>query len=261
MLRRILRRILGRDRATPTAAPAPTPHPYRPPTPAPSVSPPAASADETHDRIRDIVHSQRIVLFMKGVPTAPQCGFSARAAAVLDGLGADYQAIDVLADDGIRQGIKRYASWPTIPQLYVDGSFVGGCDILVEMSESGELAELIGTPPPHQAEAEPVSIHQTSASTVAAWLQAKEDFRFIDVRTPMEHQIAHIDGAELLTQEALPELEALPRDTRIAFLCHHGVRSQNAAMAFQSMGFTNLHNIVGGIDAWSIEVDPDVPRY
>jgi monothiol glutaredoxin len=80
---------------------------------------------------------------MKGSPLFPQCGFSSRAVAILQHLGAEFESVDVLQDQGIRQGIKSYSDWPTIPQLYVSGEFVGGSDIMMEMYESGELAELV----------------------------------------------------------------------------------------------------------------------
>ena len=94
-------------------------------------------------RIADIVKSNDIVLFMKGTPLFPQCGFSSRAIAILDRLEARYETIDVLQDPEIRQGIKEYSDWPTVPQLYVKGEFVGGSDIMMEMFESGELQELL----------------------------------------------------------------------------------------------------------------------
>jgi monothiol glutaredoxin len=94
-------------------------------------------------RIADIVKADDVVLFMKGTALFPQCGFSSRAIAILDRLGATYQTIDVLQDPEIRQGIKAYSEWPTIPQLYVHGEFVGGSDIMMEMFESGELQELL----------------------------------------------------------------------------------------------------------------------
>jgi monothiol glutaredoxin len=95
------------------------------------------------DRIGDIVRSNDIVLFMKGTALFPQCGFSSRAIAILDRLGAKYETIDVLQDAEIRAGIKDYSDWPTIPQLYVRGEFVGGSDIMMEMFESGELQQLL----------------------------------------------------------------------------------------------------------------------
>ncbi|MDT0576086.1 Grx4 family monothiol glutaredoxin [Croceicoccus sp. F390] len=94
-------------------------------------------------RIADIVAADDVVLFMKGTPLFPQCGFSSRAIAILDHLGVDYASVDVLQDMEVRQGIKSYSDWPTIPQLYVKGEFVGGSDIMMEMFEAGELGTLM----------------------------------------------------------------------------------------------------------------------
>ena len=99
--------------------------------------------DTTNARIDGIVKGSPIVLFMKGSPLFPQCGFSSRAVAILNHLGAEFDSVDVLQDPEVRQGIKEYSDWPTIPQLYVGGEFVGGSDIMMEMYESGELAELV----------------------------------------------------------------------------------------------------------------------
>jgi monothiol glutaredoxin len=100
--------------------------------------------NDAKSRIADIVGKNDIVLFMKGTPLFPQCGFSSRAIAILDRLEAKYETVDVLQDQEIRQGIKEYSDWPTIPQLYVKGEFVGGSDIMMEMFESGELKQLVG---------------------------------------------------------------------------------------------------------------------
>jgi monothiol glutaredoxin len=91
------------------------------------------------DRISTLVESNPVMLFMKGTPAMPQCGFSAQVLAILDHLSAGYATFDVLGDPEVREGIKEYSSWPTIPQLYIHGEFVGGCDIVREMYESGEL--------------------------------------------------------------------------------------------------------------------------
>jgi monothiol glutaredoxin len=96
-----------------------------------------------NDRIAEMVNKNDIVLFMKGTALFPQCGFSSRAVAILDRLGATYETVDVLQDPEVRQGIKDYADWPTVPQLYVKGEFIGGSDIMMEMFESGELQQLI----------------------------------------------------------------------------------------------------------------------
>ncbi len=97
---------------------------------------------DANARIDGIVKANKVVLFMKGSPLFPQCGFSSRAIAILDHLKVEYESVDVLQDQGVRQGIKAYSDWPTIPQLYVDGEFLGGSDIMMEMYESGELATL-----------------------------------------------------------------------------------------------------------------------
>ena len=96
-----------------------------------------------HDRIQSEVSSNDVLLFMKGTPVFPQCGFSAATVAILSNLGVKFKAIDVLKDPEIRQGIKEFSNWPTIPQLYVKGEFVGGCDILKEMYEADELAPFL----------------------------------------------------------------------------------------------------------------------
>ena len=97
---------------------------------------------DPHARIAEIVNGSDVVLFMKGTPLFPQCGFSSKAIAILEHLGVDYGSVDVLQDQEIRQGIKAYSDWPTIPQLYVKGEFVGGSDIMMEMFEAGELHTL-----------------------------------------------------------------------------------------------------------------------
>jgi monothiol glutaredoxin len=94
-----------------------------------------------HEQIEQTVKGNDVVLFMKGTPNFPQCGFSGQVVQILDYLGVEYGAVNVLEDDEIRQGIKDYSSWPTIPQLYVKGEFVGGCDIIREMFQAGELQE------------------------------------------------------------------------------------------------------------------------
>ncbi|HEX7854670.1 MAG TPA: Grx4 family monothiol glutaredoxin [Sphingobium sp.] len=99
--------------------------------------------DTVQARIDDIVKSADVVLFMKGTPLFPQCGFSSRAIAILDHVGVAYESVDVLQDQEVRQGIKAYSEWPTIPQLYVKGEFLGGSDIMMEMFEAGELQQLM----------------------------------------------------------------------------------------------------------------------
>ena len=98
---------------------------------------------DTKTRIDEIVKANDVTLFMKGTALFPQCGFSSRAVAILDHLGVQFETVDVLQDQEVRQGIKEYSDWPTIPQLYVKGEFVGGSDIMMEMFEAGELQQLM----------------------------------------------------------------------------------------------------------------------
>jgi monothiol glutaredoxin len=98
---------------------------------------------DASDRIDQLVKNNDIVLFMKGTALFPQCGFSSRAVAILDHLGVPFETVDVLQDPEIRQGVKEYSDWPTVPQLYVKGEFVGGSDIMMEMFQAGELQQLI----------------------------------------------------------------------------------------------------------------------
>jgi monothiol glutaredoxin len=101
---------------------------------------------DIQDTIRDQIAKNRVVLYMKGTPQFPQCGFSATAAEILRRCGIDdYASFDILRDEALRQGIKEFSDWPTIPQLYVDGEFVGGCDIMREMYQSGELQQILAT--------------------------------------------------------------------------------------------------------------------
>jgi monothiol glutaredoxin len=103
------------------------------------------SEPQVFDRIRDEIGKNDVLLFMKGTPVFPQCGFSAAVVQVLSHLGIPFKGIDILADPELREGVKVYSSWPTIPQLYVKGEFVGGCDIVREMFETGELIEFMNT--------------------------------------------------------------------------------------------------------------------
>jgi monothiol glutaredoxin len=306
-----------------------------------------AVSPELSDRIASLIASDRVVLFMKGNRQAPQCGFSAQVVQILDRLLPDYTTVDVLSDPEIRDGIKAYSSWPTIPQLYVAGEFVGGCDIVKELAATGEIYGALGVPaptgrapavqisdaaaeeirrlagnaggrelhlqidarlqpglyfgPPEEGEVrvesngiplafDPVSatradgaridvrrtaegpafhvdvpgapqVRQLAPGEVRAMLDAGEKFVFVDVRTPEERSRARIEGTRLLDDALHGELERLDRDTPLVFHCHHGGRSQAAAEHFLAQGFRNVANLAGGIDAWSREVDPAVPRY
>jgi len=302
----------------------------------------------TRERIAELIAKNPIVLFMKGDRAQPQCGFSAQVVQMLDSLLPDYATCDVLADPGIRNGIKAFSSWPTIPQLYVRGEFLGGCDIVRDLYASGELHERLGVPRPsqrppsltiteaaaralRQIAAErpgqalhlsvdarfqstlylgpeepgeirveagglallmdpqsasradgvvidavdtdrgsgfhirnpnaPAAVEQLTPQEVKAMLDAGEPVLFLDVRTHDERQRARIEGTRLLDEDAAREIEALDRDTPLVFHCHLGGRSQAAAEHFASLGFRRVYNVVGGIDAWSVEIDPGVPRY
>lgn len=96
-----------------------------------------------HDRIGQLVSSTPVVLFMKGTPMFPQCGFSSTAVSILERLGVEFEGVDVLADPAIRQGVKEFSDWPTVPQLYIGGEFVGGSDIMMEMYQAGELTVML----------------------------------------------------------------------------------------------------------------------
>ena len=299
-------------------------------------------------RIESLLQANRVVLFMKGQPGAPQCGFSAKASGVLEDLGVEYGHVNVLADQEIREGIKAFGNWPTIPQLYVDGELVGGSDIIEQMASSGELSQLLGLPPPDrtppqvtvtEAAAEKLRgaladagngalalaidarfqprfqiapRNDTAIAVETAGLRIQfdpasarrahgitidwvDDFRgqglaidnpnaprpvqaispseadrqvrsgelvLVDVRPGDERAIAAIGVAHrTFDGDGRAELAALPKDTRLAFLCHHGGRSGRAAEEFRAKGFTCIFNVEGGIDRWSQEVDGGIPRY
>jgi monothiol glutaredoxin len=103
--------------------------------------------DEIRDQIKTVIEKNRVVLFMKGSKNFPQCGFSARAVEALKRAGAEFETVNVLADQEIREGIKEFSAWPTVPQVYIDGQFVGGSDIVLQLFESGELAKLVKATP------------------------------------------------------------------------------------------------------------------
>jgi monothiol glutaredoxin len=304
---------------------------------------------ELRDRIDALLKSNRVVLFMKGSPEQPRCGFSAKAAGILDGLLPDYGHVDVLADGEIREGIKAYGQWPTIPQLYVDGELLGGSDIIEQMLNSGELHAALGvaapdrTPPSIEispaaaaaigramADAEPgavlhlavdprfnaqfqlrpaggheivvdsaglrlhldlasaprargmridwvedargsgLSIHNPNAPPPVQSLdvQALHDrliagtIDVVDVRPAAARAAAPFPWPhEVLDEASHDRVAALSKGTPLAFLCHHGNSSRQAAEHFRGLGFLDVYNVEGGIDAWSREVDPKVPRY
>jgi monothiol glutaredoxin len=311
----------------------------------------SSKAPETLRQIDDLVKSERVVLFMKGSRSFPQCGFSATVVQILNSLLPEYKTVNVLADPDIRQGVKDYSSWPTVPQLYVDGEFVGGCDIVREMFASGELQKKLGVetkavePPaitvtPAAVEAlrgaladagpddhlhlavsrsfehdlslgpkrpgelevtsnglsllvDPMSADKLRGVTVdyvsgaggagfkidnpnrpapgqvlsigprefEAKMKSGELREVFDVRSPEEIRLARIEGSRPLDELAIEHIEQLDRSTPIAFICHHGTRSRGAAQRIAELGFQKVYNLSGGIDAWSQDVDPNVPRY
>jgi monothiol glutaredoxin len=113
------------------------------------------STNPMRDAIQSAISENRVILFMKGTPNQPACGFSARTVAMLQSLGTPFAAVDILPDPRIRQELSAMSNWPTIPQLFVDGELVGGCDIVTEMYQSGELQEALGVQAPPAAETEP----------------------------------------------------------------------------------------------------------
>lgn len=145
--------------------------------------------DALRQRIDGYVASDRVVLFMKGTRRAPQCGFSAQVVAILDELVPAYQTLDVLASAELRDGIKDYSQWPTIPQLYIDGKFVGGCDIVKDLKASGELEQLLGAaaPPlaPPRVSASPAAI----AAFKAAMSDGDPDVLHLQVSASFEHDL------------------------------------------------------------------------
>ncbi|HSS66343.1 MAG TPA: Grx4 family monothiol glutaredoxin [Gammaproteobacteria bacterium] len=307
-----------------------------------------ALSEALKQRIESIVGSDRVVLFMKGTRHMPQCGFSAATVGILDSLVPEYTTVNVLEDQAIREGIKQFSSWPTIPQLYVNGEFMGGCDVARQMFNSGALHQALGVPPPdrtppeisisdeaasvignalrsqpgsavhlsidsrwqhnfslgpvegHEVKAEsngvellmdvataqkargmkvgmedtlqgrglkienpnaPAPVKSLSAHELKRMRDSGEEIALFDVREPHEIERARIEGAKALTEAAMSQINALPKDTPLVFYCHFGQRSQTAAEHFRLQGFTAVYHLAGGIDAWSREVDSGVPRY
>ncbi len=302
---------------------------------------------ELRQRIDTLLNSNTVVLFMKGSPSQPSCGFSSKASGILNDLLGDYAHVDVLADAEIREGIKIYGQWPTIPQLYVKGELVGGSDIIDEMFNSGELHQVLGVPAPVRitpvlhispaaakaiaqaienaepgvalhltvdvrfqsqfqlkplkgneivAEAEGIKVYFDLASAPRAngisidWIEdvrgsslaidnpnapAKvqslsvealhsdlQNYRVIDVRPQHARSLAEFPHPhDVLDEDSFETLAALPKETPMAFLCHHGNSSRQAAEHFRGLGFTHLFNVEGGIDAWAEQIDMAVPRY
>lgn len=300
----------------------------------------------TRDRIEHLIASDRVVLFMKGGRDAPRCGFSAAVCRILDHLLPEYRTVDVLSDPAIREGIKAYSSWPTVPQLYLDGAFVGGSDAVQQMFAEGELFTRLGVEVP-DAEVPEIEISEAAAAALGrlaeeaerpdlhlsidarfrnglffgpradgdlrvesngvallvdpltarraagvridavdtpdgprfridpagptageisvrelrARLDEGERFALYDVRGPEERAVACFDGSRLFDPEAAAQIATFDRDTPLVFYSHHGERSRAVAEHFAALGFRSARSLSGGIDAWSREIDPSVPRY
>jgi len=303
--------------------------------------------DATREKIENYLQQDRVVLFMKGSPRQPMCGFSAKTAGMLDSLLPGYTSVDVLQDEEIREGIKVFGQWPTIPQLYIDGELVGGCDIVTAMFNNGELHEHLGldkpdlTPPEisitdaaaekirsamqgHEgvglhfavdanwqpqfnlgpAQGHEISVEaggitllfdavsaQRASGAVIDWVETMQgegltinlpeapapikqmavqelkekldagEVLLVDVRPADERTKAEIEKSMSLDGDSLKELEEMPKDTALAFICHSGNRSNVVGGHFRKQGFTNISNVAGGIDAWAKEIDPSVPLY
>lgn len=300
-------------------------------------------------KIDQLVAQDPVVLFMKGTRSFPQCGFSASVVNILNTLIPKFATVNVLADPDVRAGMKDYSDWPTFPQLFIRGEFVGGADIVRQMFESGDLEKQLGdlvapaklpkvTISPRAAKELTAALAEGSPGDVIhltitqAWehqldIGGKEashvtvqtegvtlqldrasaaraggvsiDFvedatgagfkienpnrppmvrdikptelkamldggklaHLYDVRTPKEREVAVIAGTKLLDDATMAAIEALPKDTTLAFYCHSGGRSRAAAEHFLQRGFKTVYNLAGGIDAWSRDVDPSIKRY
>ena len=301
----------------------------------------------TRTRIETMLKDHPVVLFMKGDRQQPMCGFSAAATNTLNELLPDYHTVNVLEDPEIREGIKAYGEWPTIPQLYVGGELVGGSDIIRQLYTSGELHQLFGVSAPDRtppaititdaaaeairqgtANAQGVALHleigpdhsagfqlapagehdivahanglevhfdpasaQRAKGIVIDWVStvqgeglslkfpgaqeikslsvqelkarlATGNITLIDVRPAQARALAApLPQARVLEDEGYESLAALPKDTPLAFICHHGVSSRGMAERFAAHGFSDVSNVEGGMDAWSREVDSSVPQY
>jgi monothiol glutaredoxin len=300
------------------------------------------------ERIEAILASGKVVLFMKGNRRAPACGFSSRTVDALDALLPDYVTVDVLADEAIREGMKAYSSWPTFPQLYVDGKLIGGADIVADMQASGELAAAVGVAGPMAVETPevmlteaaidafvgyaettpakvrveidrgfdtvldlaapqpgdlildlgrvvlamdaasarradgttidfvktgttegfkienpnaPPKVRSLAVTALKQMLDGKKPMLLLDVRTEEEREIVKLDGSVRFSSDDPEILDDVDRAMPIVLYCHHGVRSRAAAEHVIRLGFREVYNVTGGIDAWSKEVDPAAKRY
>ena len=303
----------------------------------------------SYPRIEEHLEQHNIVLFMKGSKAAPQCGFSAKVVNILEDIVDGFHSVDVLLDSQLREDLKIFSDWPTIPQLFVNKEFIGGSDLVEQLFISGELHEQLGgkknerstVPKIHVSEEAAAAIKEgvdrsgnevlhltidesfnhdfkiepkdpsrtcVLASGVEIYLDrdslnrasnlkigmidsdqgygfeifnpnvarsfkdisvqelkelddSGEEFFLFDVRTMEERKIACLQNSIFLDERAVETIRNIDQDTRLIFYCHSGVRSQEAAKYFFDQGYTQSFNLVGGIDAWSVYVDPSIPRY
>ena len=169
----------------------------------PNVESSGNSETDQQAQIEQMLSGSPVFLFMKGTPESPQCGFSSKVAEILKAWEVPYQSFNVLSDENIRQGVKDFATWQTIPQLYINKEFVGGSDVVEEMSNNGELGDLLKeafpgrdiTPPPP-----PVEVQEVAAIEAASILKENSEIRLLDVRTQHERETASLDNSVLLDQ-------------------------------------------------------------
>ena len=228
------------------------------------------------EQIDDLVSKNKIVLFMKGSRQFPQCGFSATVVQILDSHGVKYETVNVLSSPDIREGIKEYSSWPTIPQLYVGGKFVGGCDIVRELHSSGELAALVGAgggaAPAEPAAAPKVTISKEAREAIlAAQSDAGGDPLRVGIGPRWEYDLvfdAKQEGDVVVESEGLTilfdrESAARAGELTIEFLAGQGFRveSSKAPSRVRSMGASELKELLAGdASILLLDVRPDAER-
>ena len=231
----------------------------------PDVESTGSTGSSPQSQIEQMLNDNPVFLFMKGTPESPQCGFSGKVTNILNAWKVPFKSFNVLADESIRQGIKDYANWQTIPQLYINKEFVGGSDVVEEISNNGELGELLNeafpemkiTPPPPPAEAQEVNALEASVI-----MKENPNISLLDVRSPQERETACLENSVLLDQELVEEmLDKWDKDTAMMFICHTGQRSRQAAQYFAAQGFQKVYNISDGIHGWSSSVDSSIPSY
>jgi len=231
----------------------------------PNVESSGDSETDSQAQIEQMLSGSPVFLFMKGTPESPQCGFSYKVVDILKAWKIPYKSFNVLSDESIRQGIKDFADWPTIPQLYINKEFVGGSDVVEEMSNNGELGDLLKEAFPEQELSPPpppVEVQEVASIEASAILKENPEIRLLDVRTPQERETACLDNSTLLDQELVEEmLDSWDPNTPLMFFCHIGERSRQAAQYFTSQGFQQVYNVSDGIKGWSSNVDSSIPQY